>query len=591
MKITTTFSNELNEKVFILKGSEDYARTTDTLMEVNTGFGDYKGHMGYFRIGVELNVLRDIGESTILIRDGGETLLTIPWSDDPTSISGDGYYWDANKQRLVVGYDTSHTGYENTGVKLAYNSEHDIYVQYMGNKKCLSSKSHSVSLYEESPSSFESTIMYTGTSSSFDRDNPPIYLRFRCGQELYDELEKNLKIYVDDVYNQTIVFEMDEGAMSKDINFTIPHLSDGLHTIRAVFDGDENCYSSETSFDISVGYKVSIVEYPSTVFDLESLVVTGRVLDYFNNPIDVWTYNTAKAYLSTSSSHVSTGVDIGNDGYVTLTKTGSYDSPQQEDYMIHVQTANNTTGWYSETGHCNRIFSYDISLDSDVIYTYPSNTQKITGTLDGISSQVPISITGDYTDSLLSDNDNPSTFSYDYVGEGRGLLLTNWYLKNKYVSLDIYDMDLYWNNKKNIQYNGLDDLTILDGAITKQSNGWRLFDTIANKKPTIEFTPPSDKYQIEFNIVARSSEGISHLRVVQDGTEYSLNMGSKGTVNVLIKQDNDNFYAEVNGSESDSLTLPVSSGKIGFGMWNHAKLGWSITIDDLKVVKLNEGSL
>lgn len=79
VNLVTRYDKVLNEKTFMLKGDEAYARTTDTLLKV-IRFPDSLNHLNGMRVGLSIDVLRDIGDSTVVLYDNDEVIGVYNWN-------------------------------------------------------------------------------------------------------------------------------------------------------------------------------------------------------------------------------------------------------------------------------------------------------------------------------------------------------------------------------------------------------------------------------------------------------------------------------------------------------------------------------
>ena len=70
--VTTEWDYDLKAEVFVVRGDKGYAHTTDTLLsEVGTRNSSI---IEYFTATFEVNVLRDIRDSKVVIYDDGEAI-------------------------------------------------------------------------------------------------------------------------------------------------------------------------------------------------------------------------------------------------------------------------------------------------------------------------------------------------------------------------------------------------------------------------------------------------------------------------------------------------------------------------------------
>ena len=127
-KLITTYDSTLKEKVFVLKGEEAYAKSTDTVLTELPREEDWNRYLDYMLIGFEVDVHRNIGESSIVLYDNDDVIDVIPFDLGSTSVRWEKYY------------DEDTGEWVDNRMKLAYGVEHNIYAKYMGNKQCLKSQ-------------------------------------------------------------------------------------------------------------------------------------------------------------------------------------------------------------------------------------------------------------------------------------------------------------------------------------------------------------------------------------------------------------------------------------------------------------------
>lgn len=393
VQLNTTFDSTINQKIFVLKGDEGYARTTDVIASLNTSFSDFDSHMGYCHVGLDIEVVREIGDSTLLIFNNDELLYSIPYSDSHMDeiIDSDwnekGVYWEDN--HLVIGKKESDPLYINTGLFLLYDTEHHIKVRYLGNKNCLGSHENIV-FNIPTPTAFESTLTLSSSSQRYLPNDTIDDVTLLFESENTIENTKSVKIYDNDVFLQTV-------TVTKDVPLTLDlgTFSDGLHTLKAVFEGDDEAYASETTYDISVGYKVMNATYPQYVIDGQTGSFTCTLRDYLDKPI-VGEYISVSEYIDGYEwEQISQEVQTDSDGKVTIQPVNYSNKP-------FAMTIND---WHDVT-HTTDIVTVD-DVTVDFWYTnesYYNETTDYTATVhvwhnnDEITHKLPIEYTETFID-------------------------------------------------------------------------------------------------------------------------------------------------------------------------------------------------
>ena len=158
-KLITTYDNTLKEKVFVLKGEEAYAKSTDTVLTELNREEDWNRHLDYMLIGFEVDVHRNVGESSIVLYDNDEVIDVIPFDLGSTSVRWEKYY------------DEDLGEWVDNRIQLAYGIEHNVYAKYMGNKQCLKSQSKVYKFSEEMPDAYLSSLEFVDVDSYYDADS------------------------------------------------------------------------------------------------------------------------------------------------------------------------------------------------------------------------------------------------------------------------------------------------------------------------------------------------------------------------------------------------------------------------------------
>ena len=147
--VTTEWDYDLKAEVFVVRGDKGYAHTTDTfLKEVGSRNSSI---IEYFTATFNVDVLRDISDSKVVIYDNGESI--------PVYIDGNPVQmldWQQNNQSQTF------------TLKLGYDVEHKIYAKYLGNKKGLPSKSQILTISEPLPNLYGTLIERTTDTSQFE---------------------------------------------------------------------------------------------------------------------------------------------------------------------------------------------------------------------------------------------------------------------------------------------------------------------------------------------------------------------------------------------------------------------------------------
>ena len=381
VQLNTTYDSKIKEKIFILKGDEGYARTTDVVANLITSFSDYDDYLGNCHVGLEIQVLRELGDSTIDIYINDE-VKTIPWSSEHMDeiIDADwneqGIYWEDGK--LIVGkYETTPSLIE-TGLYLPYDVEHTIKVRYNGNKYCLGSSAKPLVFTVPTPDKFKSMLTLSGETRFAPDTSVNIGLRFDCEATIQEA--KTVLIYDGDDLIAT-VDDVEKGVTST-VNLGV--LSDGLHNLMAVFEGDDEAMASKSSIQyISVGYNISQVQYTPALITGTTGTFSCVVTDYFVNPWD-------DLSVKVSDYNGSTWNDISSSATTDENGAVSFNTVQYNANPFAVTIGN----WHSRTYTTQIIYPSDISIQSsrELLHTQMSDSTFISGYL--MSGDEPIVANG-----------------------------------------------------------------------------------------------------------------------------------------------------------------------------------------------------
>lgn len=456
----TRYDAELKKKfpsttgrIFVLKGDESYTRTTDTILNLVEYDDSSILNMKY---DLELNVLRDIGESNLVVYDGEEVLYSIEWSDTPSEISfPDNMTWDGDK--LIISDE-----------KFEYELEHDIYAKYMGSNQCLKSESEHYKFNMPTPDKFASTIVNTG-KVSFDVLNTYFTISARVNFSSPVEIARPYAIdmYIDDSFYHTY-----EGTITKNdtalnrnmyVNQTgMPTVNQGKHHVKLVYRGDDYTSSSELEFDISLGYTTTITDYSKVFVPAQQLwytwnTVTVQVKDYLDNPIDT------EVALEVTNAHAqSVTAYLNGDTYDGEITFELIDYPyarkvlmQSANVNLLAYTTETEDEYDSETINVPVYANAGVTVTASKDIVAPNIQSTISAKLDTVYEGLPV----DFGEYGLVYTDSEGVASFTYNGEGNGN-------KNIFATVGseimnyttIHDYLQYWNVSSNTFYNQKADL-------------------------------------------------------------------------------------------------------------------------------------
>lgn len=460
-QLNTIYDKDLKEKIFILKGEERYARTTDCILEeithesgadVDPETGrriDWNHYIDYMLLEFRIDVLRDIGASYVTLYDNDEVIGV--------------YDFDTNSHHIDFKYEDAE---HDNRLRFTYDVEHNVYAKYMGNKNCLKSKSKMYTFKEDTPQAYVSSITYTGLNSFYNGGTTSIsFSATLVGEEGY--ASKTLKVYDGSTFKGSFTTGNDGSA-----SVTITGLSNGSHNIRTVFEGDEYLSASEYTQGVSIGYIIKVPKYPSYVLNNEDVVYTVFVTDYFNYPV-----SNVSVHTTTNEGTVGSSVTTGSDGFATVTiPNSSFNTFVQDGLLVYGCESDDgsssrgvMTSWYNNA-------SVTLTARDSIISSNISTL--LTGRVSNVNKSVTVGLSSNKKQGTdyISTSDDGSFSYFPYTGEGLGDTIITASITGSSGTTNIEDVLQYWENKGrmyNINY------TTTAGTVTKQSNGWR-FDSVNN---------------------------------------------------------------------------------------------------------------
>ena len=360
VQLNTTYDSSIHQKIFVLKGDEAYARTTDTIATLITDFDNYATYIERCHVGLEIQVLRELGVSKIYIYIDDEVPWEIPWSDSGMAqiIDEDwneqGVYWENGK--LIIGKYVPNS--INTGLFLLYDVEHTIKVRYDGNKKCLGSSAKPIIFTVPKPDYFATTLTFNKESPRYAPDTIIDDITVTLTSDHQMTSAKTVNIY--DVTTSTPVL-LDTVDLEQDVAtpITLEGLGDGSHKIRAVWDGDSESYATNSELNISIGYNIINLEYPSYIPHGSHGTLSCTVLDYFDEPYVGLPITVVEYVENTGWNPISQQVNADNYGVVSIDPV----------YYSENKFAITDGYWYSEK------YSTPIINPTDLVFSITDNAE------------------------------------------------------------------------------------------------------------------------------------------------------------------------------------------------------------------------
>lgn len=408
--LITTYDTTLKEKIFMLRGEEAYARSTDTVLEEILHNGerrsDWNSWIDTMRVEVRIDVLRDIGASYVTLYDNDEAIAV--------------FDFDTNTHAIELVYDEE--THEDNRLKLSYGVEHNIYAKYMGNNHCMKSKSKVYTFNEPLPVAYESSLEFIGFDTIADYENKPNFQVKLSSEGNYDN--QDIQIYVDDILTDTVQTDS-YGYADVSLN-----PSDGLHEIYALFQGDgETIAPCDLTEQLSMNYQIETLSCPDEVINKGNLPITIQVKDYFNNPKSDLEVDFSSLLLITKTTD--------NDGCASVNLT-------HNQYSVSVNQIQ--VGILIFDQYVNRLsipYYNNVSITFSALQEIVTSDVKASfvGRINNLSKSVTVNVSnvGNVT------TDQNGYFYCDYIGSQKGIVNITASYANINASTTIEDVIKYWN--------------------------------------------------------------------------------------------------------------------------------------------------
>ena len=505
INVTTKYMKigDERKKVFMIKGDESYVKPTDTTLTI---VGDIaKTEVKGFKIpSLKAKVYRKIGSSTVYLYDGEEII-------DSTTIAS----------------NTDEVTFSN--IYLSYGVDHELYADFVGNDSCYGSKSKKIALNETLPSSLVTTISFgTPTTQISEGSTLSVSMTAKTNNVNVPD-NTSIDIYVDDTYLDTVTTT--SGSASKTISSS--SLSKGKHTITATIQDSASINGTSNSYDVSVGYNVTIMEYRGNWIKNYPTSIKIRVLDWFNNPVTSGSvsFNGSSGSLGSNGQVTITDATISADGNYTATYGGS---SSQQIYL----------------------YIYDIT-SVDTMTASPTVTAKgSSSTIDillqatGEGRGLPVTISHSGTPStVLLDANNHTTYTYNGNARGKNVTITA-SIGGESGSCTVNDYGIYWTPKRKYNFS-------LTGSYSETKSGLSITFPPSSY---VMFNNSSSYNTIEFDVV--SVGGTTQYYIGDVTRNKKIGLTNNDHIKVVWGNDSITFYR--NGTSVDSISL---SGLVSKGHW------------------------
>ena len=460
MRLNTYYDKELNSQAYMIKSSEGYSRSTDTILtvdEIDTS------NVLSFQANLTVDVMRDvrseIDDGLIEIYDNGDLIHSIVWNDDTV---------------------------RTFPLKFSYDIEHNVIAKFTGNRRCKPSNSLMWSHTVPRPLIHQSIIEIT-SPLNYNSNRPTLTGVLKDGEGNRISNVK-LKVYENGVLlgETTVTNGNGRFSFNKSSDYTW-----GKHTLKFVFDGTDTHSSVELFVTIMLGYNISILDYDE-VWANGCGSLTANVSDW-NDAVLTNTYcelKTGGNGFILSSGHTDNN---GNVTFVVDTAPSVFDGTM---YVL-----------------CGSTDSEQVSVvNVDVTELNISSNESI-GAI-GVTSDINVSITSDpvvdgvkvkmnnANPSVLELIDNKGVASYECTGAGDTQISAS--VGGLTQTIDYTDAVMYWTPSKLYNYSYVP----IKGAMSYYAKGFKLETGKGRYTAVIGFGNIYSNYDfdytITFNVVAFS---------------------------------------------------------------------------------------
>ena len=306
VKLSVRYDKTLKDNVFVVRDDETYVSSTKTLLtvsdEYNPTIEGVVNHLMY-RVDITIDVLRDTGDSTIVLYDGEDVLDTFDWTG--TAIS------------------THHD--------FPVDTTHELRAMFMGNKHCLNSQSKTHEVFMAS-SIYQTNIEYEGVLSHdnyfIKRDTSFTFNIFELQGTTHVPIQEGTVTvsYSDGTHNGILDADVGlDGTATVDFGEDFDDIVKGLFDITAVYNGTQHYARASLSIKVSKYYNAQLSGYWNyggfggyECILGQTYYLRGKIVDFFGNPYKELDQVKFYGKLNGTWSQISTGT-VDNNGELVLT--------------------------------------------------------------------------------------------------------------------------------------------------------------------------------------------------------------------------------------------------------------------------------
>ena len=507
----------------MVRGDERYARSTKTFLTL----GEYDEGVYFFDLEVSVNVLRDIGEGQIVFYDNDLPAEMKVVNQGVTSYIPAVIDWSSldNEATIVLS-------------RLNYDIEHKIYAEYIGNNHCQRSKSNIKTITVIDTNKAEATLTIDNTTLQY-RVNTSLTKTITLSNDISEAYNssQDIIIYYDDNKINTIT----TGENTSTATITISDVGQsGLHTIRAEFEGSNHLTSATVTQNISVGYNLQIIDYPSLLIYDNTGSIPFNVSDWLGNPLVgsdirlteiVGDHDFVKYHSETDSD--GNGCWEGNFQWATVSSSTLYPTLKGKGNVPDVSGEY----FYSDPFKIRfiRPSEGDVTISSTYPRLYKNEPNILTIDTNHAIANAPVILTGDVSETLYTDSNGVATKII--TGSGGLPRTINAAYGNQSASITLYDWIYWWRKNNNEEYPSFNKHGfITDGMdLLNLQDYYRLRHSSNNRDGYLTVTGLNNSNDYHFDIAGINSNNSVQIVYMSGNGEDPIILSPKVQINAKME--------------------------------------------------------
>lgn len=429
VRLSTVYDKDINKKVFVARGDESYARTTNCELIISP-YMIWTDEIRGMRISsATINLYRTFGPAQLTLYDGEIPIET----------------WHIA---------SATTTKEVTDIYLSYDVTHELWAKYEPlDHQCLPSKSKKVELYEPIPYELKMNFDMLTFDGQIDvGSSVSIYAQLAQNGSFPTGKQATIMVYVDGDYVKSV-------TSTGNSNFNISDISEGKHTVRLEITNTNDWYGTVAEFTVMVGYKLEWISYPAQFLNGSSNQIEIHVRNY-NDELIATNYDPVSIFKKGSNEMLENlGYAAQTDGVAVITVENI---PSTGEYYASYHGSKSETKIFA-------LYNPDgLTLVPTSLMMGVGDTNVLSVTLNDGRDNVPVTfeINGNKTNVLSVSG----KAEYNYVGSAVGNVSVKATVGEVSESLLIQDVIAYWGSDTNKSSNFDDLMSVEDGEVISYGN-------------------------------------------------------------------------------------------------------------------------